>query len=269
MPTESSRIKVGLQHYAQWGGVSPVSGSQPAGFGDYWKVFFGVAGDEAFTIDPTTPALGNHIGAYQLEYQQELRDGSLAFYHQHLFEDGSGAGFANFPDGVWGVFWELPENSALRGLVYEFVQTTDQSGPPPPPGDDNYFNHYIYESGWTYKTRTIGLPFLIATDQIPAFNNTRVTAHHLGARVSSFDENWDFRFMTSFVKGKGTYEEPFDPEQSVFYGHVRIRRLLNEQMQLGLSLGTDISRQLPDNFAVGLSFRYVLGETLRIIPEEQ
>jgi hypothetical protein len=230
-------------------------------------VFFGSPGEEAFSINPGIPALGNHIGSYQFEYHQELYDGSFSVYHQHLFEDGSGARFENFGDGVWGVFWELPENSAVRGLVYEFVRTTDQSGPPPPPGDDNYFNHYIYESGWTYNSRTIGVPFLIATEEIPAFNNNRVTAHHLGARISSFDENWDFRVMTSLVKNRGTWENPFETDETVFYGHVRARRLINEQMQVGLTVGTDVSSINPDNFAVGVSFNYVIGESLRIIPE--
>ena len=43
--SENSTLKLGLQHHAQWGGISPESGSQSAGFSDYWKVFFGQRGD--------------------------------------------------------------------------------------------------------------------------------------------------------------------------------------------------------------------------------
>ena len=273
--SESSLLRIGLQHYAQWGGISPESGSQPAGFGDYWKVFFGQRGDEGFQDDGDQLALGNHVGSYQIEYRHKFYDGSISGYYQTLIEDSSGASLQNLADGVFGVFWELPERSAIRGLIYEYVQTTVQSGPPGSRnGEDDYFNHGVYENGWTYKERVIGLPYFTTISDFSvlprgdAIINNRVTAHHLGARVSSFDENWDFRFMASIVKNRGRYKEPFDPVDNALYSHARIRRLINDNMQIGFTIGSDISRTSPDNFAVSLSFKYLLGETLRIVPEE-
>ena len=237
-------------------------------------MFFGQRGDEGFNDDGDQLAIGNHIGSYQLQYRYQFYDGALTTYFQTIFDDSSGASLQNLADGVFGVFWELPENSAVRGLLYEYVQTTVQSGSPGSRGgNDDYFNHGVYRSGWTYKQRVIGLPFFtvdqdaILGPQITQLNNTRITAHHLGMRISSFDENWDFRIKGSLVKNYGRYLAPFDPVENVFYGHVRIRRLINEQMQIGFSLGSDLSRQTPDNFAASLSFRYALGESLRIIPE--
>jgi hypothetical protein len=267
--SENSNLRIGLQHFAQWGGISPVFGAQTAGFSDYWKVFFGIAGAEALGIDNDEPALGNHLGSYQIKYRQELNNGAFSLYHQHIFENSEGLKFQNFPDGVWGIFWELPDYSAVRGLIYEFVHTKDNNAPSSPLDPQDYFNHYIYESGWTYKSRGLGVPFLIPSSPTdPAFLNNRVIAHHLGTRISSFDELWDFRLMGSYVINKGRWDVPFDPEESVFYGHARIRRLINDNMQAGFTIGTDISNVNQDNFAISFSFKYLIGGRLRIVPEE-
>jgi hypothetical protein len=263
--SERATLRAGIEHFAQWGGISPESGSQAAGFGDYWKVFFGLRGDEGFQEDGDQLAIGNHIGSYQLEYSHKLNNGALTGYIQTIFDDSSGASLQNLADGVFGVFWELPDYSALKGLVYEYVQTTVQSGPPGSPGgNDDYFNHGVYESGWTYKNRTVGLPFFTTVDGIPPLNNTRITAHHLGARIMSFDEKWDIRLMGSYTVNRGRYVAPFDPAEDILYAHARILYSLRETMQLGFSIGTDISSVQEDNFGIGLSFRYMFGERFRM-----
>ena len=263
--SERSTLRAGIEHFAQWGGISPESGSQAAGFGDYWKVFFGLRGDEGFSEDGDQLAIGNHIGSYQLEYSHELYNGSLTGYIQTIFDDSSGASLQNLADGVFGVFWELPDYSALRGLVYEYVQTTVQSGPPGSPGgNDDYFNHNVYRSGWTYNDRVVGLPFFTTGDGIPPIINTRITAHHLGARIQSFDELWDLRLMASYTVNRGRYAAPFDPTDNILYAHARVLYNLRETMQLGFSIGTDVSSVQSDNFGIGLSFRYMFGERFRM-----
>jgi hypothetical protein len=267
--SEQATLRAGIEHFAQWGGISPESGSQSAGFGDYWKVFFGLRGDEGFSEDGDQLAIGNHIGSYQLEYSHQLNNGSLTGYIQTIFDDSSGASLQNLADGVFGVFWELPDYSALRGLVYEYVQTTVQSGPPGSRGgNDDYFNHGVYRSGWTYNDRVVGLPFFTTADGIPPIINTRITAHHLGARIQSFDEKWDLRLMASYTVNRGRYVRPYDPVEDIFYGHARILYNLKETMQLGFSIGTDVSNVESDNFGIGLSFRYMFGERFRMDPFE-
>jgi hypothetical protein len=168
-------------------------------------------------------------------------------------------------DGAYGIFWELPDYSALRGLIYEYVQTTVQSGPlGSRNGADDYFNHYVYESGWTYKDRVVGLPFFTTAEGLPPIINNRISAHHLGARIVSFDEKWDIRLMASYTINKGRYEVPYDPVENILYAHARILYDLKETMQLGFSIGTDVSSVQEDNFGIGLSFRYMFGERFRM-----
>ncbi|MDM9631130.1 capsule assembly Wzi family protein [Robiginitalea aurantiaca] len=261
--SDVSTLRAGIEHFAQWGGISPESGSQSAGFGDYWKVFFGLRGDEGTQEDVI--AIGNHVGSYQLEYSHELNNGSLTGYIQTIWDDVSGVSLQNLADGVFGVFWELPDYSALRGLVYEYVQTTYQSGPQGiTNGNDDYFNHNVYRSGWTYKDRVVGLPYFTTADGLPPIINTRIIAHHLGARIQSFDEKWDLRLMGSYTINKGRYDAPFNPEENVFYAHARVFYALRETMQLGFSIGTDVSSVKQDNFGIGLSFRYMIGERFRM-----
>jgi len=263
--SERSKLRAGIEHFAQWGGISPDSGSQPAGFGDYWNVFFAGRGDEGGSVDEDQLAIGNHVASYQLEYSYELNNGSLTAYIQNIIEDSSGASLQNMADGVYGIFWELPDYSALRGLIYEYVQTTVQSGPiGSRNGGDDYFNHYVYQSGWTYKDRVVGLPFFTTGDGLPPIINNRISAHHLGARIMSFDEKWDIRLMASYTVNRGRYEIPFDPVEDILYAHARILYDLGESMQLGFSIGTDVSSVQEDNFGIGLSFRYMFGERFRM-----
>jgi len=90
---------------------------------------------------------------------------------------GSGAGGA----GGWG------ENRWIRTIMVEYLGTIWQSGPGPtdPPEDpddpfydpdepyfdadypynfggrDQYYNHYVYRNGWTYRDFTMGTPLLL------------------------------------------------------------------------------------------------------------
>ena len=70
--------------------------------------------------------------------------GELTFYHEHPFEDGSGTRLANFPDGVWGVFFAPESKKIITSVLYEYIDTTDQSYYVGGSGIDSYFNHRIY-----------------------------------------------------------------------------------------------------------------------------
>ena len=51
------------------------------------------------------------------------------FYWQTIIEDSSGREFRNIKDGLWGIYIHSKDKDRLiNGLVYEFINTTDQSG---------------------------------------------------------------------------------------------------------------------------------------------
>ena len=62
-PSEDWQIKAGIQHYAQWGGVSPEWGLQPEGLTDYLRIVLGRQGSEEALQGDINNSLGNHTGS--------------------------------------------------------------------------------------------------------------------------------------------------------------------------------------------------------------
>jgi hypothetical protein len=259
--SERSLLKFGLHHYAQWAGVHPTLGQLPNTFSDFLKVFFSAAGGPDSDANEQLNVLGNQLGSWRINYSYDLEDGHVSVYFQNMFDNTSGLEFNNFPDGVWGAFWELPENSIVKGLLYEYVRTTWLRDNGNGPGD-NYFNNSIYRSGWTYFNRVIGVPFITPATEFPGMINNRITSHHLGVRASVSD--LDIKFMGSYTQNLGLYVEPYDPVENVFYTVLDFAYILWEKLQIGLQLGADLSDVNGERFGAGLSFRYALGESYRM-----
>lgn len=207
-----------FHHFAQWGGEHPFHGSLPNDLDSYLKIFFILRGDDDSPQSWQENRFGNHIGSrhYGIDWTRDGYD--ISFYFQDVYEDGSGGRMENYPDGLWGIVWKNDrKDSPLVALLYEYLQTTDQSGPVHDNdlslrGDDNYFNHGVYRSGWTHHRMTIGTPFITS----PLFNqnidnpsnmriwNNRVRAHHLGAE-GFLNANLSYRILASYSKNEGVY----------------------------------------------------------------
>ena len=162
-------IITGIDHYAQWGGTSPEYGAQPASLKDYVKIVFGAAGGDTATLNDQFNALGNHLGAYLLQFNYNKENIGLNFYYSHPFEDTSGREMANWQDGLYGLFVDFKkEKPVVSSVLLEFTYTRDMSAsgylsggtvPNSISAGDNYFNNGIYKSGWTYHGNTIGSPY--------------------------------------------------------------------------------------------------------------
>ena len=118
-----------FEHWAQWGGASPVYGYQPATFNDFMLVFMAGRGGEGATQSDKINVLGNHLGkeAIRLDWKHDLF--TMSFQYDKPFEDSSGMKFQNAPDGVWSVQFRFNDrNAVVTDLVMEYVNTTWQSG---------------------------------------------------------------------------------------------------------------------------------------------
>ena len=75
-------------------------------------------------------------------------------------------------------------------------------------GWDDYYNHYIYLSGWTNKGRTIGTPFAtLGSNQARPFlhiENNRIKAFHLGFS-GEINSKICFRYLSSYSENYGTF----------------------------------------------------------------
>ena len=120
-----------------------------------------------------------------------------------------------------GAELNLKYGTWLRSVVFEYLYTKYQSGPVYHDhtvgrndhlgGRDDFYNHYIY-TGWQHWGQAIGNPLyrspIYNEDGSIAFTDNRFMAFHLG-----FDgqptPRLDYRVLTTYQKGWGTYNNPF------------------------------------------------------------
>jgi hypothetical protein len=240
---EKNDVKATIKHYAQWGGTSPDYGKQPVDFEEFTAVF--VAKHTGDRVN----APGNHLGSYLLEYDLATNIGGFSFYHEHPFEDGSGTRLANFPDGVWGVFFRPEENILITAVLYEYIDTTDQSFYTGGSGQDSYFNHRVYKSGWTYDGLTIGLPFIT-----PPVNNS-VRAHQFG--ITGSIKKVEITLKASAVQSNGTLSVPYEIQQNSFYTYAKASYAIANYGQVSLLFGYDNDNIKKDIVGGGLTYKYI------------
>ena len=154
----------------------------PRSFSDFLRVFTAKSGDKDAIDHEQLNALGNHLGSHNFGLDVDLSKVRTSVYWQTIFEDSSGREFRNIKDGLWGIsIRSKDKNRLINGLVYEFLNTTDQSGPNDsywildgikyfypvpggkyhwPVGNDNYFNNGIYRFGWTFRDMVLGTPLI-------------------------------------------------------------------------------------------------------------
>ena len=217
---------LGLEHAAQWGGWTSVSefGNNPSSFKDLIRIILCSNGDSKSMEGEQINVLGNHLGTYNFKLGYKHEKFHTALYKQHLFDDNSGLEFANWRDGIYGGEITFLKQSFLQKIVFEYIQTTNQSGPmhflfydgllypnSRGGGADDYYNNYIYVNGWSYFGRGMGNALLTSPeyneDNALDFKNTRVKAVHLGLEGSISSE---LSYRTLFT-GKYSWGTPFKP----------------------------------------------------------
>ena len=192
---EKLRITAGMDNYAWWGGTSPnpAYGKLPSGFSDYLRVILSRPGGPNAPQTEQDNAAGNHLGQYKLTIEKEIDDQSFLLYLCHPIEDKSGNKWQNYPDNLYGLFWENKQKQTIiSSALFEFYFTRNQNVHPtnsivPPIGQGpvDYFNHSVYLSGYTYKGNVIGVPLFYPVvydnnGKIIRIGNTRFYAFHGG-----------------------------------------------------------------------------------------
>lgn len=214
-------ITWGLQHYAMWGGKDPVLGTMPKNLDAYMRVFFNQRGnpDNPNTSEyDTLNRLGNHLGSRNYAIDIRLQRVKISVYYQTIFEDNSGFKKHFMRDGLWGIVLKKRDNDNIfNSILYERFYSMYQSGSLKPDhnlwstGFDNYFNHFLYRSGWTYHGYTIGSPFITSPvlndEKSTGITNNRVIAHHIG--IAGKINVVNYRILATWSRNYGTYPAPF------------------------------------------------------------
>lgn len=140
---------------------------------------------------------GNSLGSIDLGFEYEFRNIRILAYRQNLYDAGALYHLANIQDGLNGLslvhLYTANEGFRWKKFLVEVLYTKNQAGEPWSPctksGDEEYFNHYMYIQGWSYKCVGIGNPFItprsVAREGLPFapnefFINNRVIEFHFG-----------------------------------------------------------------------------------------
>lgn len=245
-PEKPVFITVGIDHVAQFGGTNYdyrtgtlVTKSKPSNFKAFWKVIFPTGDSNYFENESLEDwVYGNHIGllTYQIGWNIN-KNHQLQVYLDNPFEDGSGMRKGNGWDGLWGIQYsnKTPGRQYVRGAVFEYFQSTNQSGPlhwdsgdyPEPvrsqitnlvTGNDDYYNHMFYSS-YTHYGMTPGIALITSPiynkDGFNEFSNNRVKAWHLGVN-GELTDRLSYLVKGSYQEGWGTYSKPFAEKHHSF-----------------------------------------------------
>lgn len=256
---EKNSLRGQLQHFAQWGGTSPEYGELEDDFNAFVDVFFASQPESSVVEGEAANALGNHLGSYLIDYKFATGVADFSLYHEHPFEDGSGTAFANFPDGVWGLYATLAESTLIKNICIEYIDTSDQSGNTTGSGYDGYFGNNVYRSGWTYEGNIIGVPLLgidpniEITSTTSPFVSNRIRAIHVG--VDGAFKGFQWQLKTTYNQSYGTYRAPFPETLKNWYNYLAVQYPTEIygtfQVYSGLDLGNE-----KDTFGIGLSYAY-------------
>lgn len=245
-PTKHFFAVVGLEHAVQFGGTNYayVDGilkakKKPTNLKAFWNAIFAKGDASYFENDAMEDwTYGNHVGlmTYQIGWNIDKQH-QLQAYLDNPFEDGSGIRKGNGWDGLWGLQYtnKSSEKQFIRGAVFEYFQTTNQSGPlhwdsgdyPEPVrsqitelvvGDDNYYNHMLYNS-YSHYGMTPGNPLIPSpiynNDGYTSYRDNRIKAWHLGIN-GEITNHLSYLVKGSYQEGWGTYSLPLSNKHHSF-----------------------------------------------------
>ncbi|MEI8084754.1 MAG: hypothetical protein WCG93_00930 [Paludibacter sp.] len=256
-------FQYGLDHVAQWGGYIPGLGQQPTSFHDFKTIFLGGSGGSDALVTDQINALGNHILSQSMKFELKVSEFAMNLFWQNISEDGPIKimwNSMNRYDGLVGFSIRNKNFPIVKGILYEFLNTQNQSGPFHDQdgivygGTDSYFANGVYTQGWSYFSRTIGTPFIFNkyNDKYIQTNN-RVQVHHFG--IEGELSGYQYKAMSSFSKNYGTYSEPINIENTSVMLEVKKHFQKLSNIELGFTVGADFGKLYGNTVGVLFSIR--------------
>lgn len=253
-------LEFGLLDIAQFGGEKYLKKTDnkkelvqkfPTGFNSYWKALFPKQESTLMNVE------GNHSGSWTANIIYYGKDWSLRTYLEHYFEDHSQMfmEYGLWKDGQIGIELTLPQNLWINKVVWEGLNTTDQTGPIlydgiagsfpdiQISGGDNYFNNGQYMA-WQHWGMGMTNPLIPGpmynTDGKILYQSSRVKASHIGIYGVS-GKKWSYRCLASYAKHWGTYPLPFDRIKKQFSGMIEITYtpISHKEWSITLAIATD------------------------------
>lgn len=234
-PSSRWQMELGMCLDDQFGGYRvSKEGVEDLGNGlkNYWKALIPQGGDDEALPGEKVQKEGNFLGSEDLRLTYKADRFNLSAYLENYFDDFSGMGKQNGFDGLWGLEYASKVPGWINGVVFEYYQTTNQSGPLhgvdntdalKTGGADDYYNNYLYQ-GWANWGQAMANPLIASpvyfSDRVVKMNwgngylgfpYNRVKAFHLGVN-GSLSSRWEYRMKLTTSRTWGT---PFCPTLSI------------------------------------------------------
>lgn len=225
---------------------------------------------------------GSSLGSWDLMFRYRLKDGStLKAYLQKPWEDGSGIGWLNGFDGLWGLEFRPANPGLISAVVVEYLDFTNQGGPihwdpddvpgtditTRAEGCDNYYYNHEYNA-YAYYGMAIGTPFMVSpiynTDGYLQFAANRLRGFHVGLE-GQLTREISWRLLGGYRKSWGGGSVPFvTPKEDI---SVMVEGIwtprdvegLKVKAQFGLDhgslLGNNTGAMVSVSYSGNLSFR--------------
>lgn len=246
-----------FHHAAQWGGYSEQYGDLGNNFKAFGNALLAKSGGNM--ANDQLNAQGNHIGSQILTLELNGSTWTAKLYWQNLSEDGPikfMTNSMNIYDGLWGFNLTLHKWPFINGFTYEFLNTTDQSGPYHDKdglvygGNDSYFRNSVYINGWNYFMRTIETPYITS----PLYNengelmtlNNRVQMHFAGIKGDIY--GYRYRVMGSYCMNYGQYKAPLSNHNTALLLEVKKQFKKAWGIEVGLTFSADIGNQFGNSY---------------------
>jgi len=262
VPAPDWKITGGFEHFVFWGGESSDKriGKMPSDFKAYIRYIMGSGGSEEFPQTDQANKAGNQLGTYQLEVQKSFSKAEVTFFLSHPFEDLSGVNWRNWPDNLAGLHVNFTGDPPLvTGLLYEYISTWQQSirGNWDRQEPDNYFNHSIYRSGFTYHGRMLGAPLFLPDISeegvVTRIASNRFFAHNLGI-AGRWKALWKWKGRLTYSEHAGTIRNPFDTSLKQISGLAEVLYVRpGFPAEIGFSLAADAGSNNYRNIGAMLS----------------
>ena len=261
-------FEVGILMAAQFGGnryqkmedgTVRLDVDMPDNLKAYWKAFFPQTGGTDTPEGEQVNVEGNHLGSWNFALNYYVGDWKFRAYLEHYFEDQSQMfwEYGRWKDGQIGLEINFPKNKWITSIIWEALNTKNQSGPILYDGShgwekynyqisaqDNYYNHNIYD-GWQYMGMGMGNPLLPGPlyneDHSISFRSNRVRAQHLGISGNPSNE-WNYRILITFTRHWGTYKNPLEKQLKQFSSLYELTYSPNWKKEWNISLALGLDR---------------------------
>jgi hypothetical protein len=267
---ESFRLTAGMDHYVFWGGTLPDGEKLPQSLKSYFRYVLGKKGSPEFLETDQFNVAGNQLGSFLLTAEKDFENYRVQVRISHPFEDRSGMEFDNVQDNLYTIYWKKKQTGSLFDeFLFEYLYSKHQSGSihrisgpgKRMRGRDNYFNHGIYATGFSYRGYSMGTPLfspLVRNEEgiIAGFANNRVSAFHTGAKgYLSGQVGW--KAMLTYCRNFGTYDAPYESVQKQVYS---LAELSWKSEKLPCSFSASLAADFGEltQIGVGCSVRWVI-----------